>query len=207
MIAAAYTMNRIGFPQRFSMVMAETVERRARNRTIGLALQSGLQIITYPMSNGDWAVRPVYDDTTEAPSNLPVAVHLLDADRLIDQVTAQLRAIVAGDDVPDFTIPDPEPEPNPFSPKSNFFRAWEKDAQGRWVFVGLNWQETQDLLDHRDSRLVGDDLEIIDRPEGYGRRNLDEEREAYLDDLSERHEAARLRACGLAMNDDEPGDQ
>lgn len=160
-IAAAYTMNHIGFPQRWSAGLAEAVARRATARTIGLASQSEMSIVTYPMSNGDWVSVPTYREMTSKP-NLPVAVQILDVDRLIDQVHSQLRAIVAGDDIPDYNIPDIQPEPNPYSPAVNFFREWEKDSAGNWLFVGLTLDETREYLDLQGWRLIGDDLEYDD---------------------------------------------
>ena len=120
MIAAAYAMNRIGFPQRFSIPMTETVAMRAVNHSIGLSQGDGMRVYTYPMQNGDWTVNTVYQGS-ELPK-LPVAVQVLDVDRLIAEVRAQLAAIIVGEDIPDFSVADPDLPPNPYSPKANFFR-------------------------------------------------------------------------------------
>lgn len=206
MVSAAYTMGGIGFPQRWSMALAETVERRAKARAIGLSIETAMSIVTFPMRNGDWAFHAIYNETTDHPA-LPRAVQILDVDRLIDEVAAQLTAIISGEDIPDFTPPDPVVPPNPYSPKANFFKAWAKDEAGRWVYVGLNWQETQDLLDHQDSRLVGDDLEIIERSEDRPDRH-DRTRAEYIRELYDRHENARQDALanerGPLTNENDP---
>jgi hypothetical protein len=184
-IAAAYTMNHIGFPQRFSIPLADYVARRARARTIGLATQTEMLIITYPMANGDWAMVPIYRELGEEPK-LPVAVQMLDVDRLIEQVKLQLQAIVAGDDIPDFTVPDIQPEPNPYSPASNFFRMWKKDDVGNWLLVGLTLDETCEYMGLQGWRLEGDELIIDDAPKLRGDK-LD--RSNFLGD---KHYAARM---------------
>lgn len=197
MIKAAYVMNNIGFPQRFSRVMSEDVERRAKAITIGLSLESEMMLATYPMKNGDWAVIRMTPQN-EATLRLPVAVQLLDVDRLIAETKAQLEAIVNGDEIPGFDVPDIEPEPNPYSPKSNFFKAWEKDDLGRWKHVGLTWEESEELLALQGMRLNGDDIEIIaDTHRDKDRKDLDRSIE-----LRDRHEEARLRACFPGMIED-----
>lgn len=190
-IAAAYTMNHIGFPQRWSIGLADQVARRAKARTIGLSVQTEMSIITYPMSNGDWASIPIYKEMTAAPQ-LPVAVQVLDVDRLIDQVLKQLLAIVAGEDIPDFTVPDIPPEPSPYSPASNFFRAWEKDAAGNWLLVGLTLEETHEYMTLQGWRLDGDELAYDDAPRLHGE---DRERSVFL---NTKHENARLAGLGAA---------
>lgn len=206
MVSAAFSMNAIGFPQRWTMALAETVERRAKARAIGLSIETAMSIVTFPMRNGDWAFHAIYNETKDHPA-LPRAVQILDVDRLIDEVSAQLLAIISGEDIPDFTPPDPVVPPNPYSPKVNFLRAWTKDEAGHWVYVGLNWQETQDLLDHQDSRLVGDDLEIIERSEDRPDRH-DRTRAEYIRELYDRHENARQDALanerGPLTNENDP---
>lgn len=177
LIAAAYTMKDIGFPQRFSIPLAEHVARRATARTIGLAVQTGMSIVTYPMANGDWALIPIYKEMTEAPK-LPVAVQVLDVDRLIDEVLQQLQAIVAGEDIPDFTIPDIQPEPNWFGPNGDQ-RAWKKDDAGNWLLVGLTLEETREYMGLQGWRLDGDELVYDDAPRLFGE---DLERSVYLAD-------------------------
>lgn len=194
MINAAFAMNRLGFPQRFSMVMSEQILRRAEALTTGLAQRADMMMVTYPMKNGDWAVVPVYGEQTE--ERLPVCVQLLDVDRLISETKDQLEAIVAGESIPDFTVPDIAPEPNPYSPRSNFFRNWEKDEKGRWKYVGLTWEESEELLALQGARLVGDDLE--DLP---GHERSPEGDERYLE-LHDRMHAASLRAAGLGSGID-----
>lgn len=192
-VKTAYVMNRLGFPQRWSISMTDTVVNRAQALSVGFnAGQTDLTILTYPMSNGDWSVIPIYAERADVPK-IPVAVLALEVDRLITETVAQLEAIVAGDEVPDFTVPDPEPEPNPYSPKANFFKQWEKNAAGRWVYVGLNAEETDELLLYQGLRLNGDDIEIVGPPEADGQ---DRQRKV---DLDRRHEEARLKAVAADM--------
>lgn len=195
MIAAAYAMTRIGFPQRWVRNLADSVERRALNRTIpGGHWQTGLMIATYPMNEGDdWAVIHLFNEMEKEPV-LPVAVHLLDVDRLIDQVKAQLEAMIADEEVPDFTVPDPKPEPNPYSPASNFFRAWDKSESGRWVYVGLTEEETDELLEMQGSEIQGDDLVIVGEGRRGGKRFLE---------LHDKHERERLKRCGMGLEGDD----
>lgn len=197
MIKAAYLMSDLGFPQRFSRTMTEEISRRAMHVTIGLALQSGLTILTYPQKNGDWAVLRIYDDTTEPPK-MPVAVQALDVDRLITETKAQLEAVIAGEEIPDFSVPEIGPEPNPYSPSTNFFRTWDKDEQGRWKYIGLTWDESQELMADEGVRLNGDEIEFI----GGERPARDHARGDYFLELINRREEARLRACGFGMGED-----
>ena len=185
-IAAAYTMNHIGFPQRWSIGLTEHVARRANARTIGLAVHTELSIVTYPMSNGDWALIPIYKEMTQEPK-LPVAVHVLDVDQLIDQVLQQLLAVVAGEDIPDFTVPDIKPEPDWFGPNGGL-NAWEQDTAGNWLFVGLTLDETRELMSLKGIRLNGEKLEYDERPEhdaGQRERSMA---------LHEKHDTARFAA-------------
>lgn len=186
-IAAAYTMSHIGFPQRWSIELSEAVARRAIGRTNGLATKTKMGIITYPIANADWAVVPVYAEDEVEPK-VPLAVQYLDVDRLIDQVLAQLRAIVAGEDIPDFTVPDIVPEPDPYGPIGNFFKAWTKDQDGNWLLVGLTYAETLEYMRLQGWALNGDDLTYFDVP--YDPATLDRSVE-----LRSKHEVARAQAC------------
>jgi hypothetical protein len=192
MIKAAFLMNRLGFPQKFSVAMSEDVLRRARALTIGLSLQTDMQIITYPMSNGDWAVVPVYAET-ETVRPLPVAVQVLDVDRFVAETKAQLEAIVQGVDLPDFTVPDRMPEPNWYSPATNGNRDWEKDVSGAWRYVGLTLDETRILMEHEGIAFNGDDLTYF-----AGVRNPEWK---LILSFRARHETARQALCGFG--DDE----
>lgn len=194
MIKATYVMSVLGFPQRFSRVMTETVARRAISLSIGLSLQTNLNLITYPTKSGDWAVVPIYNESTEEPK-LPVAVQLLDVDRLISETLQQLEAIVNGQEIPDFGVPDIPPEPNPFAPASNYFRAWEKDDSGRWKYVGLTWEESEELLALTGFRLNGDELEELERP------RLSPEQSERREELRSRHEYARQIGLGASFED------
>jgi len=167
-IAAAYAMNRIGFPQRWSVVLADTVARRATARSIGLSVQTEMSLVSYPMSNGDWAAIPIYAEMM-APPKLPVSVQVLDVDRLINEVRQQLQAIVAGDEIPDFSVPDIAPEPNWFGPKGGS-GDWVKDDLGNWLLVGLTHDETREYMDLQGWRLEGDELVYDASPRLYGER-------------------------------------
>lgn len=204
MIAAAYAMTRIGFPQRWVRTLADDVERRALFRAMpGGDGKTGMMIATYPMNSGDdWAVTRLFNEMEKEPE-LPVAVHLLDVDRLIDQVTAQLTAMIEDEEVPDFSVPDPKPEPNWFGPNGGN-RSWEKSESGRWVYVGLTEEETDEMLEMQGSEIQGDELVIV----GEGRRGG----ERFLE-LHDKHERARheiiqkegrekMRALGLTVEDD-----
>jgi hypothetical protein len=105
MIKVAYVMNAIGFPQKFSATMAEQVLRRATGLTNGVADQTKMHLISYPMANGDWAAIPIYAETEKEPQ-LPVAVQVLDVDRLVRETRAQLEAIVEGQEIPDWLKPE-----------------------------------------------------------------------------------------------------
>lgn len=194
MIAAAYAMTRIGFPQRWVRTLADSVERRALNRTVpGGHWQTGLMIATYPMNEGDdWAVIHLFNEIEKEPV-LPVAVHLLDVDRLIDQVKAQLEAMIADDEVPDFTVPDSKPEPNWYGPNGGN-RSFEKSESGRWVYVGLTEAETNELLECNGYEIQGDDLVIVGEMQRSGTRYLE---------LVDKHERERLKRCGMTMDDDD----
>jgi hypothetical protein len=165
-IAAAYVMNGIGFPQRFSAGLAAHVSGRAKAMTIGLSTRRKVSIVTYPMSNGDWALVPIYEGVKDEPT-LPVAVHVLDVDRLVHEVHQQLQAIVAGEDIPDFTIPDIPPEPNWFGPNGGQ-RAWKKDDAGFWLLKGLTLEETREYMALQGWRLDGDELVYDDAPHLFG---------------------------------------
>jgi hypothetical protein len=193
MIAAAFAMTRIGFPQRWVRTLADDVERRAINRSGPAVFETDLVIITYPMNEGDdWVVTRIYNERPDKP-NIPVAVHVLDVDRLIDQVKAQLEAMIADEEVPDFTVPDPKPEPNPYGPASNFFRAWAKSESGRWVYVGLTEAETDELLNLQGSAIVGDELVIVEM-------HPPKDSERYTE-LHGKHERARQALCGFGDDD------
>jgi hypothetical protein len=200
-LTTAFTMSQIGFPQRWSIMLTEEIGRRASNRITGLVGRNNLMIATYPLKTGDWAYVPLYSDD-EQKQALPLAVQLLDADRLIDETLAKLQAIVAEKEVPDFSIPDPVPEPSPYSPENDFFRMWEKDSEGRDVFVGLSFEETQErnrLMDLwlADRSLAPDSNQIL----------LSKEDQKKLRELDKRHEMARYnRDYPDMMEDDDEQD-
>lgn len=85
----------------------------------------------------------------------------------------------------------PNDVPNPYSPRENFFLAWGKDAQGRWVYVGLDHDETWELLRLQGSALDGDELVIVNPGRG---TESPEEGDRYLK-LHDKHEAVRQQLC------------
>lgn len=87
------------------------------------------------------------------------------------------------------------PAPNPYSPRENFFRAWDKDDQGRWIYVGLDHDETQELLRLSGSALFGDELVIVTPDRG---TDSIEDTDRYLA-LYERHEVTRLQRLAREM--------
>lgn len=179
-LVVAHTMSGIGFPMKWSYLVADEIERRASSRLLGIALEEDYGFITYPMSNGDWARIAVYNGMKETP-NLPTAYQIVEVDRLIDEVLAKLHALVDEVPLPVFTVAEPKPEPSPYSPENDFFRMWDKDEQGRTIRVGLNYEESQDLIQLEEASLSEE------------RRNRDDGAR-YLE-LHGRHERARLARC------------
>jgi len=151
-IATLFASNGIGFSQRFAHVLAEQVSRRAHARLCGLDTTPGLVFATFPMrETDDWAVVPLWEGRTEEPK-LPLAVQLIEIDRLINETVEKLLAIIEDKPLPDFAVPDPAIEASPWSPENDFFRMWDKDAQGRQVYVGLTFEQTQELIALQDLR-------------------------------------------------------
>lgn len=183
-IVVAHTMSAIGFPMKWSYLVADDIETRASSRLIGLATEKNYGFITYPMSNGDWARIPIHADLLEPPES-PVAYQVVEVDRLIDQVIAKLRALIDDAPLPDFATAEPTIEPSPYSPENDFFRMWAKDDLGRNVRVGLTFEESQELAK----------LEALSLTE-HGRSRDDGER--YLE-LHDRHELARFARMGIEM--------
>ncbi len=160
-ITVAYTMSAIGFPLRWSHLVADDIERRASNRLIGLAQETGYGFITYPLASGDWARIAIYDGMQTLPK-LPPAYQFVEVDRLIDEVLAKLEALIADQQVPDFSVQEPKVEPSPYSPENDFFRMWSKDSEGRNVRIGLTFEETEELMKYEDFA-TRDDRSAADR--------------------------------------------
>jgi hypothetical protein len=160
-ITAAHAMSIIGFPHRWSIHLTDQVGIRASSRVSGIAQGKGMRFATYPIQNGeDCAFTPVFEDQPEPP-RLPLAVQLLDVDRLIDETMAKLIAVVKDEPVPDFSVPDIKVE-DPYSPETDFFRMWVKDDAGNNLLVGLTLEETVEYLslqDRSQRHLHGDDLD------------------------------------------------
>lgn len=77
---------------------------------------------------------------------------------------------------------------NPYSPSENFFLAWGKDEKDRWVYVGLDHDETQELMRLQGVALDGDEVVITtwDRVADDSGRYLE---------LHDKHERVRLQLC------------
>lgn len=186
-IVTAHKMSAIGFPLKWSYLVADTIERRAQARLVGLDTTPGLVFATYPMKNGDWARVSLWEGMTEQPQ-LPPVIQVIEVDRIIDEVLAKLRAVEAGEPVPSFDVPEPEPEPNPYSPEGNAFGHWLKDEQGRNIRVGLTFEETEEFnrleeLDWADRTQRGDVRKML----------ITDEQSNRLSELMRRHESARLQ--------------
>lgn len=182
-IHAAYVMSAVGFPQRWSMGLTQEVEKRAVLRLSGLQQKADYRIITYPLPDDDWSLIPFYADSPpDIP--LPVSYQSLDVDRLIDETLAKLHAIILENQLPDFSVPVPEMAPSPYSPENDQLRMWAKDDVGQTVLIGLNWDETQEYL------------HSIDAANEHAAAAITYER---FEELSTRHETARLQRIGAEM--------
>lgn len=158
-IFVAHLMSDIGFPMRWIYLTADEVERRATGILLGSIEPAGLIIISYPQSDGDWARVPVTELSAETRRTLPVAYQVLEIDRLVIEMLEKLRALVAEEPIPDFSIPDIKPEPSPYSPENDFFLMWEKDAAGRDIRTGLTFEETEELLRYEGSFVGGNHVD------------------------------------------------
>lgn len=190
-LSAVQAAGRVGFPLRWGNVLAQQVvgfAGRMHIERIGGIKTPHLALAFYPSSDGeDWAFVAIYDGEERSP--LPTAFQILDVTKEVGQTLAKLQAIVEDKPLPDFSLPDPKLELNPYSPASNFFRAWEKSENGRWIYVGLSEGETDELLAMQGSEIQGDELVII----GEGSSG-----DRYLE-LHSKHERVRLQRCGFDM--------
>lgn len=184
-LATVFAANSVGFPMRFMQVLAESVDRRAMTlcpRKIDLT--PDFAIATWPMKSGDdWAVAHLHANRDTEPK-LPVACIVIDIDRLIRETVAKLEAVIEGSEIPNFDVPDPVPEPSPYSPENDFFLAWMKDETGRDCRVGLTHEETVEF-------------EALVSSKTHEMSDAASERE---DELRTRHEAARMRRIGEHLN-------
>lgn len=191
-LAAAHAMGEIGFPHRWSVVLTDQIATRASARIIGIAQGDRMAFATYPGKNGDWAFTPLFQDQKEEP-RLPLAVQILDVDRLIDETLAKLVAIVDDQPIPDFSVPDIKVE-DPYSPETDFFGRWTKDSAGNQCLVGLTFEETTEYSDHTEKRSTrGDDEFPWDSIE-----EMHAEKARYLE-LHDKHELARQRRLAEEM--------
>ena len=193
-INAAFTMSQVGFPQRWSRILTEEVSRRALLMDVGLSEKTEMVLATYPIGESDWGFTAIYKEDTKEP-HLPMAVLVLQADMLIEQTKAQLQAIIEGSEMPAYKFQPTPPPDNPFGPKSNFMKLWEKDASGAWKYVGLTLAETQELMEIEGVVLDGDDLKHVDPAPKDGPNPR------YLE-LQGRREFARMKAIGAKFDDE-----
>ena len=185
-VRALFVSNAIGFPQRWAGTFADQIAFRASARLSGVDRTPNLAIAAWPMKDGDWATFQIHDNLSVAPK-LPIACHFIQVDRLIDETLAVLRAIVVEEEIPNFAVPDPVPEPSPYSPENDFFLAWTKDDEGRDVNVGLNFQETA-IFEKYTKEWIASGIRPIE-----GRKQFHE--------LQNRHEAARMKRVGEHLSD------
>lgn len=186
-IVSANVSNSIGFPLRWSYLLADQVEQRATSEKLGMFVGDNRRfaLALYPNKAGDnWAFTPVFDG--KPVSELPVAFHYVNVSTLIEQTLAKLEALVAEKEIPSFDLPEPKFE-NPYSPENDFFLMWGKDAEGRRIRTGLNLEESEEL----------NALEEADLHEGYVRGA--DARDRYIE-LHGKHERARLNR----VNDEQP---
>lgn len=189
-LSAVRVTGLIGFPLRWGNVLARFVTGHAilmHHAQVFSAPPPELMLAFYPSADGeDWAFVSI-NENTEAEA-LPTAFQMLDVNREVAQVMAKLQAIIDDQPLPEFVPPQPPKNPdNPFAPRSNFMKLWEKDASGAWRYVGLTLEETKVLMADEGIGLDGDDLTYSE-----GFRNDDRQ---LIAELSERRELARLRAC------------
>jgi hypothetical protein len=167
-IATLFAVNGVGFPARYAATLADEVERRAGARLVGFDPTPGLFFMTWPFKDGsDWN-RAVCYPGMEKPPHIPPAAIMIQVDGIIDETLTKLRAMINGEPVPDFAVPDFVPEPDPYSPENDFFMAWSKDDQGRNVRIGLTFEETEEYKRGEEDRRSGDRgrwLELHDRHE------------------------------------------
>jgi hypothetical protein len=176
-ISTVFVSNEIGFPQRFSYLTADTVATHAQGRLIGYNTSKNLMLVCYPIKEGtDWVFTPIYDGMIDEPK-LPVAYQSIQVDRLIDETLAKIRALLADEPLPDFNIPDPVIEADPYGPTNDFFLAWSKDDLGRNIRVGLTFEETAWYEDYLTRNMQN--------------RTSNRESEKYLE-IFQKHEAARF---------------
>ncbi|MFY7761010.1 hypothetical protein [Aquidulcibacter sp.] len=188
MIKAAFVVSSLGFPQRWSPTLTQLIERRTDLMSMMNAETEEQVLITYPAEEGnDWIFTIWGSSNLERPQ-IPTGFIFLEMDRLILETKKQLEAIVSGVEPPSFRPPEPPKFENPYSPKVNFFKAWSKDELGRWVYVGLNHEETLILLKSQDSHLEGDELVIDFNP---AEEFYDPELRRLRVELRKKHEQAR----------------
>lgn len=186
-LEAAHKMGAVGFPVRWSNAFTDLIFRRAKGRIIGTDIRSNMIIVTYPLKGGDWACVPIYGDEQDEPA-LPVAVQMLQADRMIDETLAKLRAILADEPIPDFAIPPIEPEPSPWSPENDVLGRWAKEVDGSDVLVGLSRAETLEF-----ERLK--DLWLVDRSQTGKTQQvlISDDQNRRLRELEDRHRRAQMK--------------
>ncbi|MEA1831739.1 hypothetical protein U8607_06540 [Methylobacterium durans] len=173
-ITVAHTMSGIGFPMRWSYLVADEVARRASERLVGIDNTPGLVIATYPMASGDWARIPMWEGKEEP--KLPIAVQLLQVDRMIDEVLAKLRALVADEPIPSFAVE----EPKPYDLREMF--CWQDPEMT--VLVGLSREETVEFFELSELKTQ----DMLSETKSL----ITDEQEDRLQELNERYDKASI---------------
>lgn len=194
MITAAYKMSNIGFPQRYVRTLCTTVEARAANRDAGLGeLQPDYTMAVYPVDNGnDWAFHILHSNLEEKP-DLPLAYNFLDVDRLIDAVKAQLMAITEGREPKAVDVRVSPEYSNPYGPKINTMKVWERSNLGNWKLAGLTDAESDELMLMMGIRLIGEDGDIVEYFDPERHKRGKRGRDRYIE-LDSKHQTARYKA-------------
>lgn len=179
-------MGPLGLPLGQLQRIADEVEKRAISRFLNVD-RDHLQIAIFPTASGEWALVTLWDVPEKL--KLPVAVQMLDVDRLINETLARLQAVIDGRPLPSFEVPIEEPYPSPYSPENDFFMRWTRDEKGRQVLVGLTYEETIEYRDFQDRslRYVIDSKATLWEDQDAQSREI----ERAVGELGRKHDAAR----------------
>lgn len=192
-LATAYHASRIGFPLRWVQVLADQVGTRMNwLRAVAVTggdTESPVAFALFPQGDDeDWANVAVVAGKPSHP--LPIACIYFQVDRLLEEVTDKLEALIEDKPLPDHSIPEVKVE-DPYSKDVNFFLDWDKDDEGRDIRTGLTLEESLDLERLRKAWL---DDRMTDGP-----RTLTRDDRSRLTFLSEKHERARLQRVGAKI--------
>jgi hypothetical protein len=138
-IAAAFAATNIGFPQRWTGILADNVVTRAKFRLAGLGMVEQFAVFGWPIpGSDDWARAETWRGGPDL--ELPEAFHVLRVDALIDRVIRQLDAIIDEKPFPEIVTPVPDID----RPRM-LAGMWQRDAQGRHMLAGLTHNETKEI--------------------------------------------------------------